>query len=820
MSIKYELKKHLQNKTRRLGTNADSYLTEFFSVIYENNSISTFEDFVAESKYAGKSKATIRQLEEVLIIFGLLEDEQIVYKDVSTKESFVRLLTENIKQTIKNKNQLLNGKYKNIDLLVNNFIYIHGINFIKKNHKDITPFFDETMRKRTSELQVSKHIDEDDVELQNIVLKQFEILLDECGYSLGSDRRLDSYVKNEITNIHLRDQQVNDTKGKIENNVNNIFDLVKIILNESQKIVIPFYQREYVWTPELIQNFIIDIASNEKEMLNIGSILISINGEGHERKYALVDGQQRLTSIMMIFNALSKALAKIDLSDVLEIGYRELINKCKTSTMIKNIENISNEKYIDDLEHVMNIKLSEINSLTRSASTIRKNYSVVANFINELSESSKINLFKKLGYILSVVTYDGASDEIELFISTNASRKPLTNYDLIRSYIISKVETGARKDVPSTIMNRLNKITELIKFESNGNETMEDTFFKFYLDYVDIINSSDHSKYKNLFERFRHLNDVRISSNKDIEILLDQLIHILESYRIAKAIDSLKDIYYNDFQLSLGSGLKVTSIYDIFMVFFVEILREREDKERVQLLNITRRILLVIEEFEIKWKLFTFRGDSLTNSLTNLFIKFYDGIEGCIERNEYEQIEEVFKNIIAEDGGFVSSVLNNEENNNIDAFLSSDNIEQQKNALKILNRVCFNLWNNNSIEYKQNSTVYYEHSKPTVEHIYPRSHSKWDEDNRTNSNELLPFLESIGNKFIYNGSENSSAGNKTFENKLIVYKKYNNIQIDKTLSFKYNNTTFDFLSKKTWNQDDVKLRERYIIDSLLDIWNK
>ncbi len=425
-----------------------------------------------------------------------------------------------------------------------------------------------------------------------------------------------------------------------------------------------------------------------------------------------------------------------------------------------------------------------------------------------------------MGYILSVVTYDRASDEIELFISTNASRKPLTNYDLIRSYIISKVETGSKKDVPLTIMNRLNRITELIKFESNGNETMEDTFFKFYLDYVDIINSSDNSKYKNLFERFRHLNDVRISSNKDIEILLDQLIHILESYRIVKGVDSLKDIYYNDFQLSLGNGLKVTSIYDIFMVFFVEILREREGKERVQLLNITRRILLVIEEFEIKWKLFTFRGDSLTNSLTNLFIKFYDEIEGCIESDEYNQIEDIFKKIITDDGGFVSSVLSNEENNSIDAFIASDNIEQQKNALKILNRVCFNLWNNNSIEYKQNSTVYFEHSKPTIEHIYPRSHSKWDDDDRTNSNELLPFLESIGNKFIYNGSENSSAGNNTFKEKVEIYKKYNNIQMDKTLSFKHGEEKFDFLSKKTWNQNDVKLREKYIINALLDIWNK
>ncbi len=820
MAINLEVKSEIEKRTRRLGTRADSYLDEFFNIYYKHPEIDDLNKFYVKSERMSKaSDATRKQFEEILSIFKVIDNDlKIRVPKLSTKETYQQILTINIKTTLK-KIDSFEPIYKNTKRLINNFIYIYGIEILREMKCDISGIYDKSLENRTNELKVSNIIM--DNELKDIVLNAMRILIDVCGIEINFKEPAKEKKGNRIPRNDYNEDKIEDYKTKLESKPSNVFDITNLILDPNRKLVIPFYQREYVWTKELILGLIKEIASDKNEILNIGNILISINGNNSSvRDFALVDGQQRITSLILIINYLSKTLATIDLNKYkLQPCLIDLINKCKSSKFIKNLINKSNPIYIEDLKGVLDLPLG---NLTKSKNnTIKSNYDVVALFIDELeTDEDKVNLFNKLSYVFSTISYDSLSDEIELFISTNSSRKPLSNFDLIKSFIISNIPENSTKKEDDEINGLMSEIGELLKFDDNSSEAAEDAFFTLFLNYTDITSNENINNVKDLFKRFRITFKDRLTTCNDIRILLNNIKSILQSYRVVKEVDEIQHIYIKDFILSLGQGLKVTSIYDIFMVYIVEKVKIVDDiKKKVKLLNEFRSVLLLIEKFEIKWKLFTFSGDSLTNALISLFIKFYDKVNDQIEQNYYDDVLSAFEDIINDENEatFFSKVLNDDSIEKVNKFLESQNIQKQKNALKILNRVSFNLFNK-GIKYKSTSSNYYYHSKPTIEHIFPKTHSKWSEDDRTNASELEQYLEEIGNKFIFNKDENSSAGNKTFENKIKCYEEYNDLKLDKTLDFTFNNKTFDLLKKDKWTKEDVELRSEYIITELLNIW--
>ena len=81
---------------------------------------------------------------------------------------------------------------------------------------------------------------------------------------------------------------------------NNIGSLKKL------KFEIPFYQRAYSWEKQDIEKLISDINCNEGHYL--GNIVVKKNDD----KFIVIDGQQRLTTIYIIFIALKEKLFELD----------------------------------------------------------------------------------------------------------------------------------------------------------------------------------------------------------------------------------------------------------------------------------------------------------------------------------------------------------------------------------------------------------------------------------------------------------------------------------------------------------------------------
>jgi len=76
--------------------------------------------------------------------------------------------------------------------------------------------------------------------------------------------------------------------------------------------VIPRFQRPYSWDDENISEFWADTIVNATSEYFIGSMVMYTIGD---RRFGVVDGQQRLTTIVILLSALRNALEKAGLKN-------------------------------------------------------------------------------------------------------------------------------------------------------------------------------------------------------------------------------------------------------------------------------------------------------------------------------------------------------------------------------------------------------------------------------------------------------------------------------------------------------------------------
>lgn len=87
----------------------------------------------------------------------------------------------------------------------------------------------------------------------------------------------------------------------------NISDIsVDRLFNGDAIYEIPIYQRNYAWRAEQIETLLDDIEGNENATYYLGTLVVS-KKRGEDNKYEVIDGQQRLTTLFLLFKVLKEA---------------------------------------------------------------------------------------------------------------------------------------------------------------------------------------------------------------------------------------------------------------------------------------------------------------------------------------------------------------------------------------------------------------------------------------------------------------------------------------------------------------------------------
>ena len=291
--------------------------------------------------------------------------------------------------------------------------------------------------------------------------------------------------------------------------------LLEFIGNGKKTFNIPVYQRNYDWKEEQCRKLFEDIQNIVKSDYEIEHFLgtvvfVSSKSEMNFNEYVLIDGQQRITSIMLLLKVLHEKVT--DENDKEEIWEEYLINKKVPE------ENLRIRLKPVESDGMPYKKLIEENDISLT-SNVCKNYRLFEKLIQESNYSAE-EIYKALGKIELVYIQLEKGKKSEnpqmIFESLNSTGLSLTQGDLIRNYLLMNHEYEKQKILYKNFWLEIEKrIT---------NEKISD----FVRDYLTMKNGSISNKDKvyDDFKKYIKQNN----ENMDEEGILEELKTYSEYY--------------------------------------------------------------------------------------------------------------------------------------------------------------------------------------------------------------------------------------------------------------------------------------------------
>lgn len=341
---------------------------------------------------------------------------------------------------------------------------------------------------------------------------------------------------------------------KIESHDRSIKELLG-----SDYFVIPRFQRPYSWDSENISDFWNDVVANTSSDYFIGSMVVY----NFSDKLGLVDGQQRLTTIMILLSGLRDALADNGFKDQAE-GLHKLIER----------ENIENQKefvlqtqtsypYFQD--QVLSQEPVEVHAkMHKEEERIKDAHGQLKKLIAELLKSidsdpslgekkKKSEKRKRLVSIrdsllslkLILVTLDSEEDAYLIFETLNTRGKDLALADLVKNHFAKTLKHKNKGLDPATL--KWTKVRETIE---GKRELDTDTFIYHWW-----LSKYEYTAQKKIYKQFR--KNVVASNAKAV---LDDMVSAADYYRAIHDPDFWK---WEKSQSDAKSSLKALNLFRV-----------------------------------------------------------------------------------------------------------------------------------------------------------------------------------------------------------------------------------------------------------------
>jgi len=247
---------------------------------------------------------------------------------------------------------------------------------------------------------------------------------------------------------------------------------------------IPDYQRPYSWQDEQIEQLWDDIYSsfkNKDPVYFLGPVILA---RSPNRVFEVIDGQQRLTTLTILFCVLRDIyLKKLDENDSLRRAISDAIKSMVESKY--RLRLITQAHYQNKFEQEI---LNQVKFLKKDL-TKKEKEKLEYRFLNaalifreKLNEIGDINKIKEFAnYLLDkvvmiTITCSNTASAIRLFQVINTRGLELSTADLLKSYLYAKLETNKRKQFISTWQD-IENIAE------QNDESVTDllTYYGYYL---------------------------------------------------------------------------------------------------------------------------------------------------------------------------------------------------------------------------------------------------------------------------------------------------------------------------------------------------
>lgn len=555
--------------------------------------------------------------------------------------------------------------------------------------------------------------------------------------------------------------------------------LLESLSSNDVTFFIPPYQRNYEWSTDTCKVLLDDVlkvasanAAGEKTEHFFGSIVyvVEASGFGVPAKFILTDGQQRITTTMLLLMALRDSIQD------------ELYRKTIQDQYVKN------ERAADDTE--FKIKLKQVESdweAYRSLaldldvepsyrnSAVYRNYLFFRKEIDPRDDEEKKALLEKGLMKFSTISIQLEPDRNpwenpqEIFESMNSLGQPLSLADLVRNYLLmgknSKEQTGLYNDYWLVLERRLpGRLSEFVR------DWMQADRHRSY-------KVASERNYKELYVAFKEL--VR---DRPVENLFSELVGFSRPYMIARGLEGT-DINELDQVISDLDVIDASSAYS----YLAELISlwgtgGLSNAALIDVLSASRTYLL-------RRRLF---------GLTAGENKFFPTLGAHLDelQDSAQPGEALFTRLSSAE--YALRVPNDDEVRSHLRTINFYNLGKGRNYPRLLLSM---------IEgHLTKSRPVWNDSKLQLEHIMPQSLTKsWRDELGDSSEEThQELVNNIGNLTLIR--HNQELGNKTFKEKLETYRGNSGLQISQNR----------ILDRVRWNRESIETRRDYIIDLILD----
>lgn len=320
------------------------------------------------------------------------------------------------------------------------------------------------------------------------------------------------------------------------------------IIEGTKQYIVPLFQRSYSWGKkewEILWNDLVELSEMENPRTHfIGSIvnMPTISVPEGVSKYLLIDGQQRLTTVLIVLALLrniARQNGKTEFAE--EINNTLLVNPYKKD--LDYFKLLPTQVDRIDFQELIQGKLNDDNC------QLSKTYKFFERKLKR--QPIEIEILKKvITTYLSIVSIvlDADDNPYLVFESLNAKGRPLTQADLIRNYFFMRIHTNKQNRVYNEhwqpMENKLgHKLTEYIRhyLMREGSVINQNDVYYTLKEKVSSENSIDYLSQLSLFsEYYQRLVYPENESNEKIQKYLKRLNKI----EVTTAYPLLLNLYH------------------------------------------------------------------------------------------------------------------------------------------------------------------------------------------------------------------------------------------------------------------------------------
>lgn len=548
--------------------------------------------------------------------------------------------------------------------------------------------------------------------------------------------------------------------------------LIEYMEGSKKRFIIPVYQRNYDWRTENCKQLyddLVKVIKNNRRSHFFGSLVSVYNPSGRNTEFLVIDGQQRLTTVSLLFLAMynlmkngvvqpeDESLPKQLYEDFLVDKYQPKEKRIKLKP-VKNDQMAFGKLFSDPSEHVRE-------------SNLTANY----NYFYERIQKQEIQIDELFDAICCLeiinITLNNDDNPQLIFESLNSTGLDLSEGDKIRNFILMELPAKEQDEYYEKYWNQIEICT---KYDVS-------TFIRDYLS----VKQQAIPQQKKIYAIFKDYVEI---SNIQTEPLLIDMLDYAKRY----------ELLLNG---KTGSSTLNACIYRLGRLettvtrpFFLEVLR-LHNENKLTLEQVTE-IFLITENYLFRRSI----CELPTNALNKIFLLLhrevvrYDSTEeNYVEKFKYALISKKDKSRFPNDNEFYAAFT-----------YKPIYLMNSKNKIYILER-----FENFGTAEDKDVYRHCDEGKYSIEHIMPQNLTpSWQKELGEDFEQIHEeWLHRIANLTLT--AYNSKYSNSTFTEKKTMQNGFDDSGIRM-------NTWI--AKKEKWTLTELEERNSYLMDRALVIW--